>query len=293
MTSQPGVIPLRPLGVNDILGGAIATMRAHPRPMFGVTAVFVIIGQLLTTVATYPWLDELYRAPAITEDTPPSEVYGLLRASLAVFGITLAITLPIRVLLSGFLALVVGKAVLGQPTTIGEVLRLVRPRLPALLGLTLIYPAVVLGVAAVLVGLALAAPPLAIFVGLGLIPVGIWLYIVFSLATPALMLEHAPIRRAFGRSRHLVRGTWWRLFGIELLIAVLALVAGLIITTLFTSFAAGADQLTSSYLALSTIGSIVAGILTEPFAAAAIVLLYTDQRIRREGMDTELARYQV
>jgi zinc transporter ZupT len=100
------------------------------------------------------------------------------------------------------------------------------------------------------------------------------------------MLEDAPIGRAFGRSRSLVTGAWWRVFGIQLLTGLIAVVVTLIVTLPF----GGLTQSTSAtYLALSTIGAIIAATITEPLAAGVTVLIYTDQRIRRERMDLELA----
>ena len=43
-------------------------------------------------------------------------------------------------------------------------------------------------------------------------------------------------------------------------------------------------------VALTTLGSIVAGTITYPFTAAVTALLYVDQRMRREALDLELAR---
>jgi hypothetical protein len=290
---KPGVIPLRPLGVSEILDGAISTMRAHPRPTLGVSAVVVTITQLATLGATYPWLDDLNRATPVNQNTPPSELYAYAGKFFAVAGITVVITLLSQVFLAGFLTVVVGKAVLGQQTGFGEVWQRVRPRLGALLGLTMIYPAIAVGAVLVVVGLALVAPPLAVLAGLAMLPVGIWLYILFSLATPALMLEDATVRRAFGRSRRLVRGSWWRIFGITLLTGIIAAIVALIIGLPFQLIGGGSDPARATKplaLTLTTIGGIIAGTLTEPFAAGATVLLYTDQRMRREGLDIELAR---
>ena len=295
---KPGVIPLRPLGISEILDGAISTMRRHPRPMLGMSAIVVTVSQLVTLAATYPLLDDLNRAVQFDANTPPDELYDFLGKTLVVFGITLTITLLSQVFLSGFLTVVVGKAVLGQPIGFGEVWAQVRPRLRALLGLTLVYPAIALGAVGLIFVIALAAPPLAILVVLAAIPVATWLYILFSLATPALMLENATVGRAFGRSRQLVRGTWWRIFGVTLLATIITIIVGAIITVPFSYLGGGFDAVTSTSpvaptateLVLSTIGGIIAGTLTEPFAAGVIVLLYTDQRMRREGMDIELAR---
>lgn len=293
---KPGVIPLRPLGLGEILDGAISTMRAHPRPMLGVSAIVVTISQLITLAATYPLLDDINRV--LDPNASPDEVFDFLGTSLAVNGVTAAILLLARVFLSGFLTIVVGKAVLGQPIGFAEVWSRVRPRLGALLGMTLLYFAVAIGAALVIGFLVIIAPPFGVFVLLAAIPVAIWLFVLFSLATPALLLEDAPIRRAFGRSRALVRGSWWRIFGITLLSGIIAGVVALVITAPFEYFGGGFDQVlttepvapTGTYLLLVTIGGIVASTITEPFAAGVTVLLYTDQRMRREGMDIELAR---
>lgn len=290
---KPGVIPLRPLGVSEILDGAISTMRAHPKVILGVSAIVATVSQVLTTVATYPLLDDINQSSQLGAQPTAEEVFDSVGASVGVLGITLAITLPIRVFLTGFLTIAVGKAVLGQPVTYGEVWSRVRPRFFALLGLTLVYP-LVAGVAVGLVVLvALAAGPVAILLVLVMIGVGIWAYILFSLATPALMLENAGIGRAFGRSRTLVRGKWWRVLGITLLAAIIAgIVAGIIVVP-FTLLSGGFStpvEITFQYLLLTTIGGIIANTLTDPFAAGVGVLLYTDQRMRREGMDIELAR---
>jgi hypothetical protein len=290
---KPGVIPLRPLGLSEILDGAISTIRAHPKVILGVAAIVVTISQLLTTVTTYPLLDDVNRAANLGGRATSDDMINSLGASAEVLGITLLITLPIRVFLSGFLTIAVGKAVLGQPVTFGEVWARVRPRLISLLGLTLVYPAVAAAAVALAILTALVAGPLAILVVLALIPFGIWAYVLFSLATPAFMLENAGIGRAFGRSRTLVRGSWWRVFGIMLLAGIIAGIVAAIIVVPFTFLGGGFNSPvdpTFRYLALTTIGGIIASTLTEPFAAGVGVLLYTDQRMRREGMDIELAR---
>lgn len=296
--ARPGVIPLRPLGLGEILDGAISTMRVRPALMLGVAAVVVAVSELLILAATYPLLDDLNRAATFDEATPPAEVLDALGTVMAVLGISVLITLLLRVFLSGFLTSVVGNAVLGRPGTFADVWTQVRPRLLPLLGLTMIYPLVAAGAAIVVFLLTVFSAPLGILALLGAIVVGIWLYVMFSLATPALVLEEAGVFRSFGRSRELVRGTWWRIFGILLLAGVITFLIAAIIMIPFNYFGDGFTTLTSTepvvpgvgYLLLTTIGSIIAGTVTEPFAAAVTVLLYTDQRMRKEGLDIELAR---
>ncbi|HEX6352866.1 hypothetical protein [Actinophytocola sp.] len=292
---KPGVIPLRPLGLGEILDGAISTMRRHPKLMLGVAAIVVTVTQLIVLAATYPLLDDLGRAATLDpNNTTESELWSIVGASLAVTGISIVLLIVSRVFLSGFVTAVVGSAVLGQSLSVKEVWTKVRSRMLPLLGLTLIYPAIMIGVVFIVVMVTALVPPLGVLLILGLIPVGIWLWVMFCLATPALVLENARVGQAFGRSRRLVSGSWWRIFGITLLAAVIAFFLAFVISVPFEAFGGGftfqAAPLTTEYLVLSTAGGIIASTLTEPFAAAVIALLYTDQRMRREGLDIELAR---
>lgn len=44
---KPGVIPLRPLDLSSLYNGAIAAIRANPKTTLGLTAIVVIVSQLL------------------------------------------------------------------------------------------------------------------------------------------------------------------------------------------------------------------------------------------------------
>src|ERR1700741_392087 len=293
---QPGVIPLRALSVGEILNGAVSTMRRNPALMLGVAAVVVTITQLVGLAVSYPLLEDVSRAVEHGETVSASELASLLGSTLVVAGIAMVVGLVSRVFLAGFFTQVVATAVVGRRATFSEIWVRLRPRLLPLLGLTLVYPAVAIAVALLLVLVALAVPALAAILGIACFFVAIWLLVLFSLATPALVLENVGVGTAFGRSRQLVSGSWWRIFGITLLGWLIAIVVTWIVTLPFEAAGGGGFSmnaapatLTAGYLVLSTIGGIIASTIIEPFVAAITVLLYTDQRIRREGMATELA----
>jgi hypothetical protein len=287
---KPGVIPLRPLGVGDILNGALSTIRRHPALMLGVAAVVVTITELVALAVSYPLLEDVNQAVVRGEALSSSELGSLVGRTLGVAAIGLVFALVARVFLAGFFTQVVATAVVGRRADFGGIWTRVRPRLLPLLGLSLVYPAVAIAAGLLLFLVGLAVPALAVILAIGCVVVGIWLLTVFSLATPALVLENVGVGTAFGRSRRLVRGSWWRIFGITLLGWLIAAVVGWIVSLPFGGgFAAPPATVTAGYLTLSTIGAIIASTLTEPFLAAITVLLYTDQRIRRENMATELA----
>lgn len=279
---KPGVIPLRPLSVGEILDGAVQTMRRHPALVFGVSAIVAVVAGALDLASSYWFLSDLpdpgQLGPAATQEEQMrflSETFGRLLATL---GVTLVISLLIRTFLAGFITVVVGKAVLGRPATLRESLTELRPRLLPLLGLTVLVT-IIVAVASVFL----------------IIP-GIWLWAMLNLAAPALVLEQGRVGQAMKRSWRLVSGSWWRVFGILLLTGIAAAIISMVIEIPFgvglgfsASSADVANQSFGSQL-LAALGGVVAETIVGPFTAAATALLYIDQRMRKEGMDIQLAR---
>lgn len=131
----------------------------------------------------------------------------------------------------------------------------------------------------------------------------VWLGIRFYLAAPALMLERQGVVKSMRRSAKLVRGSWWRTFGIVLLTLLLTGMVSAVITIPFTAFGAavsgdgmnslltaGGGHTSWATLIIQGIGALIGTTLTLPISAGVTVLLYIDQRIRREALDLELAR---
>ena len=68
LAPKPGIIPLRPLGVMEIISGAFEALRANPRAMFlpalVVTSVIGIISAAVTFVMAQPQFSALERVQA-------------------------------------------------------------------------------------------------------------------------------------------------------------------------------------------------------------------------------------
>ncbi|MFG2847641.1 hypothetical protein ACGF12_31395 [Kitasatospora sp. NPDC048296] len=291
---RPGVIPLRPLSVGELLDGAVTTVRRHWRTALTLSLGIAVVDQ----------------AGAIASELL---VNGRTGASTQL--LTLLARMPVLLLLNALatalLTVVVSRAVLGRPVTAGDAWRDARPRLLQLLGLTVLTTLMSAGV--VLLGFTPllgyraggsgtpGTEALLAFVGLLTVPVAGWLLIRYSLAGPALMLEKQGVVTALSRSRRLVRGSWWRVFGIVLLSKVLSVVIGmvLLIPARFIGLVLGFGSVDSledpgkqsiGMLVVVAVAGIIASALTTPFMAAVGVLVYIDQRIRREALDIELAR---
>jgi hypothetical protein len=121
-----------------------------------------------------------------------------------------------------------------------------------------------------------------------LIP-GIYLYVAWSVATPALLAEDVRGRRALGRSWRLVQGRWWPTAGAVIVSLLLVLLVQFAIGAILGGAVAatGADDIVAQTLATAVAG-IIGGVVSTPFQAAVFTLLYIDLRVRQEGLDVEL-----
>ncbi|TGA83542.1 glycerophosphoryl diester phosphodiesterase membrane domain-containing protein, partial [Streptomyces sp. MZ04] len=311
--AKPGVIPLRPLGVGEILDGAVSTMRTYWRTVLGISLAVAVFTEILVILLQGLVLNDTADTDALND--PSATVGELTRAlgdTLLSSGVVLLITLLGTIVATALLTTVTSRAVLGKSVTTAEAWRDAKPQLPRLIGLTLLLPliggavvaiGILPGVLIALAGGSDAGVSLAALGGFGALIVAIWLLIRFSLASPALMLEKQGVKKSLTRSVKLVRGSWWRVFGIQLLAAIIANVVASIIVIPFTLIAgavsgdgvtgfldSGAGELGWTFLIVSGIGSVIGSMLTFPITAGVTVLLYIDQRIRREALDLELAR---
>jgi hypothetical protein len=313
---KPGVIPLRPLGVGEILDGAVTTIRRNPAPMLGLSAIVAVITQLLGVGLGYLLFQDVADIESLTPTASFFDVMNRLSGLLGASAIVVVVTWIATVLLTGILTVVVSRAVLGERPTIGQAWAAAGPRLPRLLLLTIVYSLIWLipFLIAAAVGVLLAAAgmdgdglaAIVVILTLVAIPVTVWLYVRYALSGPALMLESTSrsataasrpigVFGALRRSAELVRTSWWRLFGILLLILLIAGIISQALSVLFAlpAFFLGEQPSDNQFLltlVISALGGIVGATITAPFTAAATVLLYVDRRIRREGLDIELAR---
>jgi len=119
------------------------------------------------------------------------------------------------------------------------------------------------------------------------------LLIYWSLAVQAVVVEGYSPMEALHRSTRLIKGNWWRIFGITVVLGLIAtglrlvaiipfVVAASIVSTEPASNAAG------SILAL---GGVIVGIFVLPVLFIAVTLVYYDVRVRKEHFDlTALSR---
>jgi hypothetical protein len=138
--------------------------------------------------------------------------------------------------------------------SIRETLARVRPRMNTL------------GVAGILASIAIT-------IGLLLLVVpGLVLFTWWALIVPVIMLEGASLGETFGRSRRLVRGNGWNVFGLIVLTILILVGVGIAIGIATAALPDGLDQYVSD---------VVSNTLFAPFIALALTLAY--YRLRAAG----------
>ena len=311
-------MPLRPLELGDILGGSFRVLRRNPKPTFGaalliegisVTLVLVVVG-----LVTFASLSRLNFSEE--QDTGVVQAGAIATIVLATLGATL-FTIATTALLQGIIVLEVSRATLGEKQTLRDLWRRAHGRLWALIGWSLLVSAAVAAAIIVLVvavtltiavagtlGIALGVL-LAVFGALTLVALGFWIGPNLALVSSALMIERLSLRGAIARSWTLTTGAFWKTLGIQLLVAVIINVALQVISAplsllspLFLALIdpngqgqAPAIGLSIGLAVLATAITVVFGAIGAVVQSATSALIYLDRRIRKEGLDLQLARF--
>lgn len=261
----PGGVPLRPLGVGDILSGSFTLIRQNPAATLGLTASIVTA---LTVAVLVTFL-----------------------LALGTTGALMLLALPVVVaafaLQAGGLTAALGCGLLGRRLGIAEAVRRARAG-------WVLCTILVLALAAAAIWVALIAA----LKGWGVIPALLltaWLAVMTSLAIPVAVLERRGPFAAIGRSWRLVSGSYWRVFGVYLLMCLMVWAISFVVnfplgfaTGLLGGAGSGSGASVSIAVVLSAIGEIVIASLAATIEFGVIVLVYADMRMRKEGMDLVL-----
>ncbi|MER7743639.1 hypothetical protein ABT013_00030 [Streptomyces bacillaris] len=307
--AKPGVIPLRPLGLGEILDGSVSALRAHWRTALGFSLAVSVVVQIAVV------LMQRYLLPKPTNIDPNAsgtealrQASESLRTTLFSLAPTSLFTMIATLFTASIVTVVISRSVLGRPVTLSDAWAEARPRLLPLIGLTLLVALATALIMAIGIGpgLLMGSGGGAALAALGFLAacaVILWLQVSLALAAPALMLERQGIIAALRRSAKLVRGAWWRTFGILALTYLIVFLLSFLVSIPFSAIAVIADGVSLSeffesggpsfgwpFLIVTGIGEVIVSTLLYPFVAGVMALLYVDQRIRREALDLDLAR---
>ena len=323
---KPAIIPLRPLSIGEILGGAFESLRANPKAMFVPSLVVMSIMGLISA-GSFIFFFSRINLPGVTTsgelteadveanlDQLGSSIAGLLVQT----GLTSVLTVFAASILTGLLIVTVSRTILGRKASLSDVWQRTRPRVGALIGQVIIIQ-IILSVATVVfivIGVVVfwlpvnsmttsggddSAAGLIVLTIIGIVIVTfVFMLALFALgcklclAPAALILENIGVFEGISRSWTLTRGYFWRVVGIRLLSTIIIGVASWAASSALNFVTQGLAFMAPSAMLVVLAGSVLVSSLiqavTMPFDSAVVALIYTDLRMRSEGLDVELRR---
>jgi hypothetical protein len=217
------------MAISEVLGEAWSLYKRFIRQFFLTALVVFAVLDLISALANQ----------ASTDSAAAAAFWGIVSIVISIVG---------YFWVQGALVEAVHDVMDGRAdSTVGELYRKVQPRLPALI------------VAGLLAGIAIG-------IGLLLFVVpGLYLLTIWSLIVVVIVLEGRSASESFSRSREIVRGHGWSVFGLVIITAILVGIASGLIQLVFSPLPDFLD---------TWLGSLIAHSLTVPFMAAALTVAY-------------------
>ena len=269
---------LQPMSFVDILDGMFMLYRHHFRLFFAIVAVYIVIGLGLDLIS-------------VSAATSMASVTSIVIVITVLVGIGSFI---VSFLVVAGLAYASALVYLDRDITAQQALQQAWRRFFSLLGSAILWGLVVVGLCVTIIG----------------IPFSIYFSVRWGLYTLPVLFEETTARNALRRSTELVRGTWWRVFGIMLAVSVIAFMIsfilevslGFILTLIGVAEIEGAtpwDTIRRLFIpmphevgwfpyAIRRFVSMAIAGLAMPIGVIGSALLYFDLRIRKEAFDIEI-----
>lgn len=267
-----GTPQLRPLGIGEILDVSLKIAWRNAGTLVRIVLFVVAPAQALVAlveVSANPDFspgDSLFGSPFDTAETTDSARW----TAVAGFLVAILLGFVASQLATGACFKAVAQAYLGEKPRWRESLGFALRRFHSILWI------VMLGGFLTVLGLVLLVIP------------GIYLAVAFAVALPVLMTEGLRGRTALGRSRHLVKGRWWKTLLLLVVAGLLASIVGGVISGALTGVIVATPDDPVLVFLISALAATAGALVTTPFSAAYHTVLYFDLRVRKEAFDLQL-----
>jgi hypothetical protein len=252
---------LRPLSTGELLDRTFSLYRSHFGLFLGIFALpqLVVLAFQFVGVAVRPQGNQLSNILAMG-----AWVWGAVLLGMIISAISQAATV-----------VAVSQVYLDRPAGVIDSFSRVKGELVGVVVMSLIISVVVF------------------FGCIALIVPGVLLFLMWSLAVPAKVLENKGIFEAMSRSMDLTKGNRGRIFVIWILFIVLSIGVSWLLSWPIL-FAAGASSRgallrgAAQWQIASDVANFIAQCLVGPLATIAFSLVYYDERVRKEAFDLQL-----
>lgn len=275
------------MGIGDTIVRAMRLYLAHTNTLYAIVAIFMVPVTLAMILMFTSFVDQRF-----WDFDPQADPFrGLDRSEIGRFVLIVAgggflnfvaTVLAIGASFHALAGTLGGTRPTSKSSIATELQKVGRLAwLPLLVFLLLLAGTFVIGF---VIGLIAAVAEEAAVLGwLALIAAAIFFLVLWSVAIPVVMAEGRGGATALRRSAELIRGSWWRTFGIYFIVFLITLGVSLAIGAIFDR--GGIES--SADLTLSMLGGLVTSILVTPLYAAVLTLVYLDRAERRTVPEPE------
>lgn len=126
--AKPGVIPLRPLSLGEILDGSVSALRAHWRTALGFSLAVSVITQIAVILMQRYLLPEPTSVdPNATGAEALRQATDSARSTLISLAPATLVTMIATLFTASIITVVISRSVLGRPTTLSDAWAEARP----------------------------------------------------------------------------------------------------------------------------------------------------------------------
>lgn len=250
----------RSVSIGRVFSRAFGTLGSNPVATFGIAFLFGAVPSFLLI-----YVMASFGVQAVEFLGPVAAI------AVALFSAVIAILLSM--ITQGALVRATVAFSEGRKASLGE---------SAMAGLSVALPLFLLGLLSAL-GIGLAF--------LFLVVPAVMLYVMWCVAAPALVEERLGPIEALGRSRHLTRGSRWKIFGLLLVILVIYLLFSGLVEVISTTIYGGNADLQSNFMSGIPLGylaiTIISGTISSAVWGVILTSLYVELRDWKDGPRTE------
>lgn len=268
----------RAMDFTDILDGMFSFYRSHFRLFVTIGVVYLVLSFGIDLISVFLL-----------------ETDATMETGLVILVFTILISVAVSTFVVAGLAYASAQVYLGREIIPGIALQRAWQRFGTYLGSLILWSLVVGGLTVTIVG----------------IPFAIYFSVRWGLYSLPVLLEGTTASNALRRSTQLVKGTWWRVFGIMLAISLISFMiyfileasSGFLLSwmgvteaeeptglldTLRQLFVPTPNQIGWFSYTIRHLVSLCIATLTMPISTIGSTLLYFDLRIRKEAYDIEM-----
>ena len=261
------VIPQRPLTLAEIYRATRDVLARNWQVLLGLGLAVSVVSQLLALPVRSGFQHDL-RASLVDASFSSGDTVRNVTAAGTANLLATIIGLVLGLAVAAATIAVVHAEVAGRHLAPRAAIDTALPKLGRLTLMTLMLCGAAFGGFLAVFALMFVLGEVGVLLALAWLVICGYFAVLFAFAAPAMVVEDLPVMESLSRSKALVTGGWWRVFGTLLLTEAIFSVASWLLALVFPDWLA----------------STIVGAVSTPVVVCVLTLRYFDHRVRKESV---------